>query len=371
MKFIGQVFLCIAFSVLSNEVHSQGNFKTTGNGIKYQIYTVQSGKKIQLNDIITFSLVEKTEKDSVLFSTYDRGKPLRAQIISSQNIADFMDVFILLSDQDSALIRIPTDSIFKNREFDRPHYLPKGSALLFIIKIEDVQTVEEAVAEEEKALEAERSLLAKYISDHRLNPLFTASGLLYVVKKQTKTFRPDPGDTVVINYTASTVGGKVFDSSIKARALEAGLDQPGRDYSPVSFVVAASGIMTAWDEGILLMNEGSIATLIIPSYLAFGAMGYADLIEPYTTLVVEVELIKIKKSGQKNGKENKSKSQKFRTQSVPEYRPKPVLTSISSFLLLINNERNKQVTAQRKYAIAPKSAPVILWFDIMNKLLMR
>jgi FKBP-type peptidyl-prolyl cis-trans isomerase FkpA len=319
MKFTTQICVFLTVFSLVNTLYGQENFKTAANGIKYKIHTIQSGKKIQLNNIITFNLIEKTEKDSVLFSTYHKGKPLKAQVVQSQNITDFMDLFILLSDKDSAQILIPTDSIFKDQEFDRPGYLPKGSALIFIIKIEKVQTIQEAVAEEELALDAERSLLAKYIADHHLKPLFTSSGLLYVVKKQTKRLKPEPGDTVLINYTASTIGGKVFDSSIKSRAVEAGLEQPGRDYSPISVIVAESGTVTAWDEGLLLMNEGSTTTFIIPSYLAFGAMGYADLIEPYTTLVVDVELIKIKGRGRTKSEDKKSKNQDLKNIYKPEY----------------------------------------------------
>ncbi|MEJ6980397.1 FKBP-type peptidyl-prolyl cis-trans isomerase [Pedobacter sp. P351] len=367
MKFIAGFIASTFFLAFFTKAYSIDTLNTTPNGIKYKIYNEQSGKKIHLNNIITFNLIEKTEKDSILFSSYDRDNPLRAQIIPSRNITDFMDVFILLYEKDSVLIQIPTDVIFKNREYERPKFLSKGSNLIFLIKIEEVQTVEEAIAEEEKALDKERSLLAKYLLDNKLSPHFTSSGLIFIIKKSTKNMRPAPRDTVLINYTASTVGGKAFDSSVKSEAVKARLVQPGREYVPIKVIVAGTGIITAWDEGLLLLAEGSSATLIIPSHLAFGAMGYADLIEPYTTLLVDIELIKINKATNEDAKYQK---QKYVT-SVPQYRPKPVINSLTSFMLLINNENVKNSNFDRKYSPASNPTFSIKWFDILNQFIKR
>jgi len=41
------------------------------------------------------------------------------------------------------------------------------------------------------------------------------------------------------------------------------------------------------------MSEGGRATLIIPSNLAYKDKGHRDLIPPYTTLIFEIELLKV------------------------------------------------------------------------------
>ena len=49
-----------------------------------------------------------------------------------------------------------------------------------------------------------------------------------------------------------------------------------------------------WDEGIMLLNEGSKATLVVPSELGYGARGAGANIPPYSALIFEVELLEIK-----------------------------------------------------------------------------
>jgi FKBP-type peptidyl-prolyl cis-trans isomerase len=98
---------------------------------------------------------------------------------------------------------------------------------------------------------------------------------------------------VLVNYTGYTLDGKVFDSSVEAKAKAAGLQQPGRNYEPIKFPVGQKQVIEGWDEALLLMNEGSKATLVIPSQLAYGERGSGETIPPFSTLVFDVELVKV------------------------------------------------------------------------------
>ena len=115
----------------------------------------------------------------------------------------------------------------------------------------------------------------------------------YLITRPTLKRKPLAGDTLLVNYTGKTIDGKVFDSSVQADAQKAGLNQPGRNYEPLSVVVGTGAVIKGWDEGLLLLNEGSKAQFIIPSGLAYGEAGQGD-IQPFSTLVFDVELVKIK-----------------------------------------------------------------------------
>jgi FKBP-type peptidyl-prolyl cis-trans isomerase FkpA len=290
-------FLLLLIFAAAMQLKAQDAFQRTTKGTEYRILTHNTGEKIQLNQIITFRMIQKSPKDSVLSDGSHQ-----AQI---QPTGDLMDVFPLLTVKDSVLIRVPTDSIFKAHEDARPPFLPKGSNLFVTIKIEKVQTLDEAVAERQKAMAEEHAdaeknnteeaaNINKYIAAHHWLYNTTTSGLKYKITRQSVKRKPLAGDTVQVNYTGRTLDGKVFDSSIEAEAQKAGLQQPGRAYEPLSFVVGSGQVIPGWDEGLLLLNEGAKATFIIPSKLAYGDKGMSEDIKPYSTLRFDVELVKVK-----------------------------------------------------------------------------
>lgn len=297
MKNIITLLLLVA----SIHVLAQGNaeMQRLPNGLKYKIFTSNTGPKIKLNDIITFNFLQKTDKDSVLINSFEVNRPATIQVQAARNIADLMDFFPLLALNDSAIVSIPTDSIFNNPEMQRPPFLPKGSSLLITVKILKIQSLEEAKAEQQKMMEElknkENSSLAKYLAENKINPLKTASGLRYIITKPSVKPKPAKGDTVFVNYIGKTLEGKVFDSSIEAEAKKAGLEQPGRNYEPISVVLGQGSVIAGWEEGIQLLNEGAKATFIIPSDLAYGPQGAGKDIAPFSTLVFDLEIVKVKR----------------------------------------------------------------------------
>jgi len=285
--------------MLAGSASAQTGLQHTPKGALYQIFTHNAGDKIKPNDIVTFQFIQKTDKDSVLFSTYAAGHPVQAQVTASQNVGDLMEVFPLLTVKDSAFVKVPTDSIFKGHEDQRPRFLPKGSYLTFTLKIERVQSLNEAIAERNAAIEkmkaGELANANKYIADHKLVLKTTPSGLKYMITKPSLKRKPLKGDTVLVNYTGRTTDGKLFDTSIESVAKEGGLNQPGRPYEPIQVVLGAGSVIQGWDEGLLLLNEGAKAKFVIPSSLAYGGQGQGD-IAPYSTLIFDVELVKVKRA---------------------------------------------------------------------------
>jgi len=295
--------IAVLLLVASVQVMGQGSagLQKLPNGAQYKIFTANTGARIKANDVITFHFTQKTDKDSVLVSSFTSGNPVKIQVQPAKNIADLMDFFPLLAEKDSALVKIPADSLFKDPEMEgqRPPFLPKGSFLSFIIKIEKVQSLEDAMAEQQKAMDemksAETAALTKYIADNSLQLTTTASGLKYKVTAASVKAKPVKGDTVLVNYVGRTLDGKVFDSSIEAEAKKAQLEQPGRTYEPISVVVGEGQVIPGWDEGLLLLNEGSKATFLIPSDLAYGPRGAGQDIKPFSSLRFDLELVKVKR----------------------------------------------------------------------------
>jgi FKBP-type peptidyl-prolyl cis-trans isomerase len=291
------IFAALFAIAINASAQSNYNYQRTAKGLLYRIVTPHPAEpRLKLNDVITFQVIQKTEKDSILFSTYAVGHPVKIQIQPSQNIGDLMDLFPLLSVKDSVVARVPADSIFKEHEQERPPFLPKGSNIVFVLKIEKAQTLNEAIAEKNAALEKmkseEAAKASKYIADHKLAVQSTASGLKYIITHPTTKRKPMPGDTLLVNYTGRNLDGKVFESSIESEAIASGTHQPGRPYTPIKVVVGQGQVIKGWDEGLLLLTEGSKAQFIIPSDLGYGSQGSGD-IAPFSTLVFDIELVKV------------------------------------------------------------------------------
>ena len=106
----------------------------------------------------------------------------------------------------------------------------------------------------------------------------TASGLQYKVLQQGTGRQPTASDRVTVHYTGTLTDGTVFDSSVKRG-------------QPATFNVG--GVIRGWTEALQLMKEGDRWMLYIPYELGYGERGSGAKIPPYSTLLFEVELIKV------------------------------------------------------------------------------
>ncbi|MDM1761686.1 FKBP-type peptidyl-prolyl cis-trans isomerase [Acinetobacter sp. 251-1] len=107
----------------------------------------------------------------------------------------------------------------------------------------------------------------------------TASGLQYKILYQGTGKKPTPASIVTTHYKGQLLDGTVFDSSYaRGKAIEFPLNQ----------------VIEGWTEGLQLLNTGSKATLYIPAKLAYGQDGVPGTIPPNSTLIFDIELLKVK-----------------------------------------------------------------------------
>lgn len=107
----------------------------------------------------------------------------------------------------------------------------------------------------------------------------TASGLQYEILEAGEGAKPGPTSQVTVHYHGTLIDGTVFDSSI----------QRG---TPATFGV--NQVIRGWTEALQLMSQGAKYRLTIPQELAYGANPHpGGAIQPYATLIFDVELIAI------------------------------------------------------------------------------
>ncbi len=121
----------------------------------------------------------------------------------------------------------------------------------------------------------------RFLEENKKRPgvVTLPSGLQYEVIKEGNTGRyAKATDQVECHYEGTLIDGTLFDSSIKR-------GQPA--------VFGVSQVIPGWVEALQLMPEGAKWKLYIPSDLAYGAQGAGEMIPPHSTLIFEVELLKI------------------------------------------------------------------------------
>ena len=109
----------------------------------------------------------------------------------------------------------------------------------------------------------------------------TPSGLQYEILDEGKGVQPSSTDQVEVHYTGKLIDGTVFDSSVDRGV-------------PATFGVTQ--VIPGWVEALQLMKEGAKWRLFIPSDLAYGPNGAGPTIGPNSTLIFDVELLKVIKS---------------------------------------------------------------------------
>ncbi len=105
-----------------------------------------------------------------------------------------------------------------------------------------------------------------------------ANGIQYKVINEGSGVSPTLKNQITIHYHGTTIDGKVFDSSVERG-------------SPATFPLGQ--LIPGWQKVLPLMKEGSKWELFLPYQEAYGERGAGGDIPPFSTLIFEIELIKV------------------------------------------------------------------------------
>ncbi|MBG9377859.1 FKBP-type peptidyl-prolyl cis-trans isomerase [Panacibacter sp. DH6] len=104
------------------------------------------------------------------------------------------------------------------------------------------------------------------------------SGLQYKVLHMGTGAKPQASQNVTCHYEGSLINGTIFDSSVKRG-------------QPATFPL--NRVISGWTEGLQLMPTGSKFRFFIPPHLGYGDRQAGAYIQPYSTLIFDVELLSI------------------------------------------------------------------------------
>lgn len=230
------------------------------DGLKVIIAGKGNGVKIDEKDDVTIHYNGYLTNMTFFDSSMKRGQPFKTKIGVGQVIQGWDKGITMLHVGDTARLIIPAKIGYGAKA--RPS-IPANSTLIFDVIV----------------LACKKPVVPIPYNVEKLPVKKTASGLQYVVVQEGTGKYPLSGSKVTVHYTGYLLDGSIFDSSVSRD-----------DY--FKFNVGLGRVIKGWDEGILLMREGSKYRFTVPYNLAYGEAGYPPVIPAKATLIFDVELIK-------------------------------------------------------------------------------
>ncbi|MDI1235628.1 MAG: FKBP-type peptidyl-prolyl cis-trans isomerase [bacterium] len=269
-----------------------GKYSKTESGLRFKF--LKRGEKTTLpsiGDYLQCYYSITNSEDSVVYSNFNRTPDRILLVMPTHKGGDIMEALGILAEGDSAQFLINADSFFyKTRmEMSLPNYIKPGSDLKFIIKMDRKMNKYQvdSVINTEKIVRwnAEVENIIAYTKRKGLTmELDSSTGI------RSQFHAKANADTAKFIHENSIVKfhfiGKLFDDTEFYNTYTMGQPQIIRvtreQFQPVGMF-----------DMLLKMKAGEKATFILPYDLGFGAKGVDLMIPPFSTLVYEINILKV------------------------------------------------------------------------------
>ncbi len=266
------------------------NFSKTESGLRYR-FLQRSDKKnlpVEGNYLQCYYSITNSE-DSMVLSIFGK-TPDRIMLTKPTHAGgDIMEALSIMSEGDSAMFLISADSFYlKTRgEAELPSYIKPGTDLKFTIKMDRKLTkyqVDSMInVEKIRRWNEEIVNINKYV---KKNYLVVNIDTMTGIRSQFYKTMPDTAKKIVDGSVVQFhFIGKLMDGTEFYNTYTLGKTQTIR--------VSRSFQPTGMYEMLTRMREGEKAVFILPYDLAYGAKGMEGMIPPYSTLVYELNILKV------------------------------------------------------------------------------
>lgn len=259
-------------------------FDRMEDGTMMKFYRVDNqGKMPRIGDVVLLD-INQYYGDELSFSTAEEyGEPMRYEVLEPSFVGDIMAALLNMHVGDSATVAFVIDSLcLKTYGMDRlPDYFISGMPVYADIHIVDIINSEQ-LEEERKNEIVERktneiALLSQFYSDEKCK--ITDDGLIIKnIERKSKKYAVE-GDILKIYFCLTTLDGDTLLYMF--------------DNEPVAVSCGDHALGVGFDEAMRLVPRGGKGSFVIPSSLAFDSLGLDDYIKPYTSLLLDVEMVDI------------------------------------------------------------------------------
>ncbi|MCX6245722.1 MAG: FKBP-type peptidyl-prolyl cis-trans isomerase [Bacteroidetes bacterium] len=298
------VLLMTAFTFHGFSQEFQG-FSKTPTGLYYKLYkTGKDTLKPRIGDYVEFNMIyhgKARGKDSVFFDsrTQKSGATVKFFLPPPSFQGDLNEGIPMMVVGDSAVFAVNADSLFFKafKMKKRPAEIDSNQYFYFHLQLLSLRTEEQMIFQEEKDIK-------KYVEDNKIQERPNSMGLYIIESVKGEGRKVDSGCQVKMNYRVSLLDGKELFSSF---------ERP----DPVMCTYGQPIDRPGFEFGLGTLKMGSKAKLIVPSSLAFGKRGKGTIVEPYTALVYDVEILDVKTKAEAEQEQTElNKAEKMKTDSI-------------------------------------------------------
>ncbi len=304
----------LAGALMLQSCNKKDEFHTSADGLTYKIYEkndkgayenkgeVAAGDSTgaKVGQVVTMQMMYKNADDSVLFDSRTQPTPLMIPVMEPSFKGGLEHALMLMSPGDSGVFQISADSLFAKTFGGQPMppFIKPGSMMTFFVKVDKVQSQEEAMADQQEMmqqqmidaqshateqLKIDETKIQEYIKTNKLeNVQKTDGGVSYIVTNPGTGAVATAGDKVTVHYKLSFLDGKEVESSYKGG-------------EPFTFTLGQGQVIPGWDEALQKLNKGSKAILLIPSPMAYGEQDRGPQMPGNSILRFDVELVDVQK----------------------------------------------------------------------------
>jgi len=291
-----------------------GSFKKGDTGLEYKIISKGAGKTISYGEYMQLHITQiyGGTKDTVLMDSHD----FMPRVELFDSVSTPMAYFKILRQVkkgDSVIIRMLTDSAFKENPGGMPPYMKLGTYFYTHLKIVNIfQTREQAdsannaernlakprvyakqfaelektIAGNKQQIEADGKIIADYLAKNNIKAEKTNWGTYIATEVEGTGAKADKNSIVTVNYTGRPFdGGDAFDSNV---------DPKFQHVKPYDVSLSdLKAVIPGWIDVLSNLKKGSKVKAYIPSSLGYGVNGNGERIKPNTILIFDIEALDV------------------------------------------------------------------------------
>jgi len=270
------------FVLLSSCGTKKSEYKKHPSGLKYHFLEMNpEGETPQVGDILVLSLAIRNKEGKVI----DANDFYRIQLARPIYKGDFNTGLSMIQVGDSiSFLLDAADYYEKSRKGELPSSFERGDPVYINLRLKSLLSVEELEKERMQIYhtgEAQEEILLKdYLERTNVQEAPLSSGVYRIIQKMGKGLPARKGRRLTVHYTGTTIDGHIFDSSLQRNM-------------PLTFTLGRNQVIPGWEVGLAGLKPGAKVRLIIPSKMAYGEKGFKSIILPYSTLVFDIEILKV------------------------------------------------------------------------------